>query len=118
MDQDRMALFDGTANDDTIVGTPGDDTIHGNGGNDAIDTNGGNDIVTGDDGDDFITIRHGQLDIDGGTGTDTLRLIQPGLNADGYEDGYYVDLRQSGTLILERDLFGGGFGYSRAATAA
>jgi len=111
-----MALINGTPNDDTLVGTSGDDTIHGGAGNDELTGNGGNDVITGDEGDDFITVGYGHHDIDGGSGSDTLHLIQPGPDPDGYIDGYQVDLRQGGTFILERDFgYNGGPGYSRAA---
>jgi Ca2+-binding RTX toxin-like protein len=85
-------VLNGTEGDDTYVGTTGDDMIFGNGGNDDLAGNGGDDEIDGGEGNDFITVGPGIHDLDGGAGTDTLRLISPAPDEFGYVDGYFVDL--------------------------
>lgn len=71
-----MAIINGTTGDETLTGTPQDDTIT---------TLSGNDIVNADAGDDLIIIdENGQGTIDGGAGTDTVRIT-----SDSWGYAYY-----------------------------
>ena len=71
-----MAIINGTTGDETLTGTPQDDTIT---------TFSGNDIVNADAGDDLIIIdENGQGTIDGGAGTDTVRIT-----SDSWGYAYY-----------------------------
>ncbi|MBX4941890.1 metal-binding protein [Rhizobium binae] len=101
-------IFDGSGGNDTMNGNAGDDKLTGGDGNDQISGGVGNDIITGGAGDDKITdgdnfstvpetfdINAGDGNdainlqshssalsgtIDGGAGTDTLRVIEPTLD--------------------------------------
>ena len=66
--------LEGTSGDDTLTGTSGDNTINGNGGNDTLDGVAGNDALYGGLGDDILVWDTIDPTIDGGTGTDTLRV--------------------------------------------
>ena len=72
----------GNGGNDIINGAASIDTIHGGAGNDVIDGDGGADILSGgagndrflvDDDTDFITLASAES-VDGGEGTDTLRI--------------------------------------------
>jgi Ca2+-binding RTX toxin-like protein len=96
-----MALISGTGGPDTLAGTSEDDTINGGAGNDNISGGGGNDTINGEGDDDFIAVRQGAHIINGGDGTDTLRLITPA--NPGEFDVYMVDLRNNHFYV---DAFG------------
>jgi hypothetical protein len=65
----------GTANNDVISGTAGNDVIFGGRGDDVITGNGGNDRLAGGTGNDMLIISNASFGrVDGGAGTDTLRL--------------------------------------------
>lgn len=67
--------FDGTEDDDEIVGNALDNTINGYGGDDEIWGNGGTDTISGGDGDDRIHVEAGELhELDGGEGWDAVTL--------------------------------------------
>ncbi len=66
--------LEGTSGDDTLTGTSGDNTINGNGGNDTLDGAAGLDSLIGGAGDDILVWDAADTAIDGGTGTDTLRV--------------------------------------------
>ena len=63
----------GLAGDDNISGAGGGDSIYGGGGNDTISAAFG-DRIWGDDGADTISLNDLPTLVDGGTGTDTLRV--------------------------------------------
>jgi len=63
-----------TLNNDTITTWTGNDSINGGAGNDFLDGGGGNDIINGGEGNDIAIIRSGSFTVDGGAGTDLLRL--------------------------------------------
>ncbi|MHC5112346.1 MAG: beta strand repeat-containing protein, partial [Planctomycetota bacterium] len=87
----RSITIIGGSGDDRIVTGLGEDEITGNTGDDSIYTGAGNDTVNGavgDDsiymeaGDDLLIVQGGELDgddyeIDGGSGDDTIQLINP-----------------------------------------
>jgi Ca2+-binding RTX toxin-like protein len=67
-----MAIIDGTAGDDVLVGTSDGDTINGHGGNDGIRGREGDDVIDGGTGHDFIRGNEGDDTITGGDGDDYL----------------------------------------------
>ncbi|HEY9604004.1 MAG TPA: hypothetical protein V6C85_20490, partial [Allocoleopsis sp.] len=73
----------GTPNDDVLIGTTGADIMIGDVGNDLLLRRRGSDVVKGGAGDDTLTVRDLNFrQLDGGSGTDTLRLTGWGLNLD------------------------------------
>jgi Ca2+-binding RTX toxin-like protein len=69
------APFEGSPNDDVIIGTDGHDVILGNGGDDIICGGKGDDYILGDEGDDHIYCGYYGDDHDyayGGLGNDTF----------------------------------------------
>ena len=83
----------GTAGADTLTGTAAADSLVGAQGDDLLVGNGGADVLYGGSGDDILAV--GDLDfsrIDGGSGTDTLRL-------DGA--GQSLDLTAIGDTVIE-----------------
>ena len=87
--------LDGTAGADTLIGDFGDDTITGNG---------GADVIRGGAGDDIMGVSDASFaDIDGGAGTDTLRLDGAGIALD------LTETMSAGLSSIERiDLTGSG----------
>ncbi|HEV8391529.1 MAG TPA: hypothetical protein VGQ35_16880 [Dongiaceae bacterium] len=67
-----MAVINGTANNDTLVGGAGNDIISGLAGDDKISGLGGNDVLNGDDGNDKLDGGTGNDILDGGGGADIL----------------------------------------------
>lgn len=105
-----MTDFFGTTGSDTITGTSGDDTITTGGGTDTINAGDGNDLV-------IVPLQpfsYGALN--GGTGTDTLRLDSNGvysfINDGGGSYGYHLAAFQSTTLTsFERLVFNSQSGF-------
>ncbi|MBH9554383.1 tandem-95 repeat protein, partial [Inhella gelatinilytica] len=85
-----ITILGGSANDSIVTGL-GADSIRGNGGNDTIKSGAGNDTIDGangtdniamEAGDDLLIVQSGELDgadaqIAGGSGTDTINLVNP-----------------------------------------
>lgn len=72
-----------TPGDDVIIGSRADETLVGGDGNDEIVAGGGVDIVVGGAGDDIIGVGDNTFyRLDGGGGTDTLRLEGDGFSLD------------------------------------
>ena len=73
----------GGVGDDSIAGGAGADRVVGGAGDDTLVGGGGADVLYGGAGDDVIAVSElGFRRIDGGTGTDTLRLEGTGLTLD------------------------------------
>lgn len=71
----------GTEEDDTVAGTTDDESLVGGQGDDQLSGEGGQDVLYGGAGDDVIAVPDDAFFvIDGGTGTDTLRLEGEGTN--------------------------------------
>ncbi len=66
---------------DALVGSDNQaDTLYGGAGNDVLDGRSGDDVLNGGAGDDVILFRSGDNDsINGGTGSDTLKVIDAGV---------------------------------------
>jgi hypothetical protein len=73
----------GSLDNDLLIGTPGADIMMGDLGNDILLRSRGSDVVKGGAGDDTLTVRDLNFrQLDGGSGSDTLRLTGWGLNLD------------------------------------
>ena len=70
-----MAIFNGTAGNDNLVGGVGSDTLNGKTGNDTLDGGAGIDTLNGDDGDDTLRVRAGDT-ANGGNGNDTFEVYE------------------------------------------
>ncbi len=69
-----MAIRDGDAGDNVLVGTNSADTISGFGGNDELSGLGGNDLLLGGAGNDLLDGGSGTNTLTGGTGIDTFAI--------------------------------------------
>ena len=67
-----LSAFDGTPNDDIILGTDSEDVVHGLGGNDRLYGLDGNDVLYGGDGNDTLWGGAGADLLVGGAGFDTV----------------------------------------------
>ncbi len=67
-------IFNGSAEDEKILGKGGNDTLNGGKGNDNINGGDGDDTLNGGKGDDILNGGAGTNSVDGGQGTDTLKL--------------------------------------------
>lgn len=67
-----MAIREGTAGNDRLVGTAARDVMEGKGGNDTLFGLGGNDVMDGDAGNDVLYGGAGNDDMQGGLGADQL----------------------------------------------
>jgi hypothetical protein len=121
------AIKQGTKDDDTVTGTTAADRLIGGTGDDLLVGNGGADVLYGGEGDDVLAISSTNFSrIDGGGGSDTLRLDGSGLNLNlttlpdnRLTNIETIDLRGSGsnTLVLNaRDVLNIG-GSSRLVPA-
>lgn len=88
-----MAIYNGTAGNDTITGTADADTLRGNGGADRLDGAGGhdtifggagNDTLIGGDGDDALRGENGDDVMIGGNGSE---LFRGGAGVDSFDGG-------------------------------
>jgi Ca2+-binding RTX toxin-like protein len=111
-----MAIFTGTASDDSLAGTAGNDQMDGLAGDDFIEGRGGDDTINGGDGNDTLygdrptpAVTDGNDVIDGGNGRDYIRAGGGNDQLQGGNDDDYLD---GGT---GDDLIDGGAGIDRAA---
>ncbi len=130
-----MAIFPGTAGDDSITGTAdadtisdggsGNDSLNGGAGDDVITTTGGIDVVNGDDGSDTLVI-----DASGFAGASTIDDITQGQSQwqtdgarvmfFGFESYFYIGGNAVDTVRLRSgtntvDLGGGDDSFQQAA---
>ncbi|MXS78870.1 hypothetical protein ABF87_13085, partial [Nitrosomonas sp. JL21] len=78
---DGTLTYVGTPENDVFSGTPVDELFEGNDGNDTLIGRGGKDVFKGEDGDDVIEVLDlGFQTLDGGIGTDTLKLNGAGIH--------------------------------------
>ena len=101
--------LDGRAGNDTIFGGLGNDSIDGGDGNDSLAGESGDDVLTGNAGQDAMTggagddsfiANDGEADtIDGGTGTDSAILDQPGDTFTSVESGVNVPAPEITVLL-------------------
>ncbi|HJQ18381.1 MAG TPA: VCBS domain-containing protein [Allosphingosinicella sp.] len=104
-------ILNGLGGDDIILGYGGDDTIHGGLGNDTLNGGAGKDQVFGDDGDDTLIVSDpvvGSEVLDGGAGTDTLRVLLSAGTPISTPFGPSTNLNFFGTTLssIERFEFG------------
>jgi Ca2+-binding RTX toxin-like protein len=108
---DTVSLTEGTTGNDSLSGTSGANSLIGGQGDDTLSGGGGADVLYGGAGDDSLTIGDTTFRrIDGGTGTDTLKVAGSGITLDlaslrGHIRSIEaIDLTGSGnnTLALER----------------
>lgn len=104
-----MAIREGTARADRLIGTNFIDFMEGKGGNDFLFGLGGNDIMDGDSGNDLLDGGSGNDNMEGGLGADTL-LGGAGNDILSGDDGNDV---MNGGLGDDRFLFDSGEGDDR-----
>ena len=108
----RAVTHQGTAGDETLTGTAGADVIVAGEGGDFVVSGGGADLMHGGAGDDvFVTADAGFGRLDGGSGTDSVRVASGNLNlttlrGDQLSGVEHFDLSGSGdnTLTLDADI--------------
>ena len=108
----RAVTHQGTAADDTLTGTAGADVIVAGDGGDFVVSGGGADLIHGGAGNDiFVAADTGFGRLDGGGGTDTVRVASGDLDlttlrGDQLSGIEYFDLTGSGnnTLTLDADI--------------
>jgi Ca2+-binding RTX toxin-like protein len=83
----------GLGGDDTIVGLGGNDSLSGGDGNDSLAGDAGADRLLGGNGDDSLTWHSADGLVDGGAGTDTLR-VAGSLNLLRVDNGVVVDMER------------------------
>lgn len=82
-DFDGAVTHPGTADADSLTGTGFANVLVGGQGNDVIDGGAGNDVVIGGSGDDILLFDAADaLRVDGGSGTDTLRIAANAITLD------------------------------------
>ncbi len=102
----------GTSDSETLTGTSAANVINGAGGNDTLIGSGGADVIYGGEGEDVVAISDLRFKrLDGGNGSDTLRVDGAGIALDlatvadnrltSFET---IDLRGSGANTLTLDL--------------
>ncbi|MFC0588159.1 hypothetical protein ACFFF7_01900 [Novosphingobium aquiterrae] len=101
--------LDGSANNNNITGTAFKDTFDSVGGNDTLIGNGGADVFFAGDGDDLIVLNAQNSDsqINGGTGTDTLRITGGTINLLNMSGIEAIELQNIATLALSNGQFFG-----------
>jgi hypothetical protein len=96
----------GTANADTLTGTASNDNMVGGRGNDTLFGNGGSDVLIGGQGNDVLVVTDLNFQrIDGGSGTDTLRITGDNVHLNLRE---FADNRIQGIEVIELTGNGGG----------
>lgn len=101
--------LDGSANANTITGSTMADIITGFAGNDTLIGNGGADSFFGGADNDLIVLnaQNGNSYIDGGTGTDTLRVTGGSIALTSFIGIEAIELQNNATLALANGQFFG-----------
>lgn len=100
----------GNNSDNNLTGSTLIDTINGLGGSDVIQGQGGADVINGGDGDDFIFLidENDGASVDGGTGTDSLRVFSGTVTLNSISGFEGVVVNSNSTLTLTHTQFSGG----------
>src|SRR5688572_24435707 len=104
-----MAILEGTAGDDLLVGTDTADTINGAAGNDRLEGQQGDDLLDGGTGDDTLLGGEGNDSLTGGDGADAFvfgfaeRVVEGGTSsfADWLEDNGFAPMESGVTTQSE-----------------
>ncbi|CAA2105741.1 Bifunctional hemolysin/adenylate cyclase [Methylobacterium bullatum] len=114
--------LDGGDGNDTLTGSSGDDTLSGGAGNDILDGGDGSDTVTGGDGNDTILMSASSgagSSADGGTGIDTVQVINADLGLVTFSNVESLDLQNGYTYgsVAQLNAFGSIISTTTAADA-
>ena len=104
-------VLTGGAGADALHGLAGNDTLYGGAGDDTLEGGAGVDILRGGDGDDTLYGGEGNDDVDGGEGSDLI-YAEAGndtLRGAAGTDTYLFGLGDGQDVIVEEDIFWGGF---------
>jgi Ca2+-binding RTX toxin-like protein len=107
--------LDGSANANNITGSTMNDTFNSVGGNDVLIGNGGEDTFFAGDNDDLIVLntQNGGSRVNGGNGTDTLRVTGGNISLNSLTAIEAIELQNNASLALSNGQF-----FSLPGTAA
>ncbi|MFM5948850.1 MAG: beta strand repeat-containing protein [Novosphingobium sp.] len=104
-----IITLDGSANANNITGSTMNDTFNSVGGNDTLIGNGGSDTFFAGDGDDLIVLnaQNGDSRVNGGIGTDTLRVTGGNISLISLSAIEAIELQNNANLTLSNGQFFG-----------